>query len=48
MDEMEAAQSPAAGSDALGLLVYDRNDVLYKNVPTNTLLQGGNILVHQK
>jgi hypothetical protein len=40
--------NPAAGNDTFALTVYDRNAVLYKSVPANTPLQGGNVVIHQR
>jgi hypothetical protein len=41
-------QNPAAGNDTFALTVYDHNAVLYKSVPANTPLQGGNVVIRQR
>ena len=42
----DSGQSSGIGSDSFSLTVYDKNGVVYKSVPV-TLLQGGNVVVHQ-
>jgi hypothetical protein len=42
---VDSGQNSGIGSDTYALRVYDKNAVLYKDVPTATL-QGGNVVVH--
>ncbi len=43
----DSGKTSGVGSDSFSLTVYDKNGVLYKQVPTS-LLQGGNVIVHSK
>ena len=43
---VDSGANSGIGSDSFALTVYDKNGVVYKSVPT-TLLQGGNVVVHQ-
>ena len=42
---VDSGQSSGIGADSLALTVYDKNSVLYKQVP-ESLLQGGNVVIH--
>jgi hypothetical protein len=44
----DSGKSTGVGSDMYALTVYDKNGVLYKQigVPTASLLQGGNVVIH--
>jgi len=43
---VDSGMNSGIGSDSFALVVYDKNGVVYKNVPTAPL-QGGNVVVHQ-
>ena len=42
---VDSGANSGIGSDSFALVVYDKNGVVYKNVPT-ALLQGGNVVIH--
>ena len=43
---VDSGMNSGIGSDSFALVVYEKNGVVYKNVPTAPL-QGGNVVVHQ-
>lgn len=43
---IDSGATSGVGSDSFALVVYNKNGVVYKSVPT-TLLRGGNVVIHQ-
>ena len=41
----DSGQNSGIGTDSFQLIVYDKNGVLYKSVPS-LMLQGGNVVIH--